>query len=88
MSKDRQISESFRLSAILSFSGGLQDAYTYNVRGNVFANAQTGNQHFSITFMCHAGTFVSKGSWIWLCKHNVHRKFAKRDRKPFAVFQN
>ncbi|MBR1693409.1 MAG: DUF1275 domain-containing protein [Lachnospiraceae bacterium] len=38
-----QTSESFRLSAILSFSGGLQDAYTYNVRGNVFANAQTGN---------------------------------------------
>ena len=38
-----QTSESFRLSAFLSFSGGLQDAYTYNVRGNVFANAQTGN---------------------------------------------
>lgn len=38
-----QTSESFRLSAILSFSGGLQDAYTYNVRGQVFANAQTGN---------------------------------------------
>lgn len=38
-----QSSESFRLSAILSFSGGLQDAYTYNVRGNVLANAQTGN---------------------------------------------
>ncbi len=38
-----QTSESFRLSAILAFSGGLQDAYTYNVRGNVFANAQTGN---------------------------------------------
>ena len=36
-------SESFRLSALLSFSGGLQDAYTYNVRGEVFANAQTGN---------------------------------------------
>ncbi len=41
--KKRQISESFRLSALLSFSGGLQDAYTYNVRDNVFANAQTGN---------------------------------------------
>ena len=26
-----QTSESFRLSALLSFSGGLQDAYTYNV---------------------------------------------------------
>lgn len=36
-------SESFFLSALLSFSGGLQDAYTYNVRGKVFANAQTGN---------------------------------------------
>ena len=40
---NRQASESFRLSAILSFSGGLQDAYTYNVRDRVFANAQTGN---------------------------------------------
>lgn len=38
-----QTSESFRLSALLSFSGGLQDAYTYYVRGKVFANAQTGN---------------------------------------------
>lgn len=38
-----QTSESFRLSAVLSFSGSLQDAYTYNVRGKVFANAQTGN---------------------------------------------
>lgn len=38
-----QTSESFRLSALLSFSGGLQDAYTYNVRDQVFANAQTGN---------------------------------------------
>ena len=38
-----QTSESFRLSALLSFSGGLQDAYTYNVRDKVFANAQTGN---------------------------------------------
>lgn len=36
-------SESFLLSALLSFSGGLQDAYTYIVRGKVFANAQTGN---------------------------------------------
>ena len=38
-----QTSDSFLLSAFLSFSGGLQDAYTYNVRGKVFANAQTGN---------------------------------------------
>ena len=38
-----QKSESFFLSALLSFSGGLQDAYTYNTRDHVFANAQTGN---------------------------------------------
>ena len=38
-----QTSESFRLSAILAFSGGFQDAYAYNMRDHVFANAQTGN---------------------------------------------
>ena len=31
------------LSAILAMSGGFQDAYTYNVRKEVFSNAQTGN---------------------------------------------
>ena len=46
-----QTSETFLLSAILALSGGFQDAYTYNVRDKVFANAQTGNvvlmsQHF------------------------------------------
>lgn len=43
MNRNGQASESFRLSAILSISGGFQDAYSYNVRGSVFANAQTGN---------------------------------------------
>ena len=38
-----QSSESFWVSAILSLSGGFQDAYTYFARGGVFANAQTGN---------------------------------------------
>ena len=52
-----QKSESFLSSALLSFSGGLQDAYTYNVRGRVFANAQTGNVVLmSQNFMC--------GEWI------------------------
>jgi uncharacterized membrane protein YoaK (UPF0700 family) len=41
--KPAQTSETFRLSALLSLSGGLQDAYTYTLRGGVFANAQTGN---------------------------------------------
>ena len=38
-----QTSETFLLSAILALSGGFQDAYTYNVRKEVFSNAQTGN---------------------------------------------
>ena len=36
-------SAAFVLSAILAMSGGFQDAYTYNVRKEVFSNAQTGN---------------------------------------------
>lgn len=41
--KVRQTSESFKLGVILALSAGCQDAYTYIVRGRVFANAQTGN---------------------------------------------
>jgi len=37
------MSEAFPTAMFLSMSGGLQDAYTYLVRGGVFANAQTGN---------------------------------------------
>ena len=38
-----QMSESLRLALILAFAGGFLDAYTYVMRGGVFANAQTGN---------------------------------------------
>ena len=41
--KQRQMSEAFSTLAFLTLSGGLQDAYSYCVRGQVFANAQTGN---------------------------------------------
>lgn len=41
--KVRQASESLMVGCLLSASGGLQDAYTYNIRDAVFANAQTGN---------------------------------------------
>ena len=49
--KDKHKSDTLILGALLSLSGGFQDAYTYVLRGNVFANAQTGNvvlmsQHF------------------------------------------
>ncbi len=49
--KQYQKSDTFLLGAIISMSGGFQDAYTYVLRDKVFANAQTGNivlmsQHF------------------------------------------
>ena len=37
------MSESMLTAAFVVLSGGLQDAYTYLCRGQVFANAQTGN---------------------------------------------
>ncbi len=39
----KQTSESLRLGVILALAGGFMDAYSYLCRGNVFANAQTGN---------------------------------------------
>lgn len=39
----KQISESLQLAVFLCLAGGFQDAYSYNCRDRVFANAQTGN---------------------------------------------
>lgn len=43
MKKMSRISESLQMGVILAISGGFMDAYTYVIRGQVFANAQTGN---------------------------------------------
>mgnify|MGYP000122724758 CR=1 FL=1 len=44
MNEERlQMSESFLLAALLAIVGGFLDAYSYLLRGHVFANAQTGN---------------------------------------------
>lgn len=49
-------SETFLIGCILAFSGGYMDAYTYLFRGEVFANAQTGNM---ILFAIH----MFEGNW-------------------------
>ena len=41
--KRTQMSEAIPTIFFLTLSGGFQDAYTYILRGGVFANAQTGN---------------------------------------------
>ena len=43
MSKTEQVSNSFALCVVMTVAGGFLDAYTYIVRGGVFANTQTGN---------------------------------------------
>ena len=39
----KQMSDSILLGILLILAGGFLDAYTYLCRGEVFANAQTGN---------------------------------------------
>ncbi|MDE5853278.1 MAG: DUF1275 domain-containing protein [Oscillospiraceae bacterium] len=49
--------EKFKIAAMLTFVGGFLDAYTYILRGGVFANAQTGNMVlFSVNF--------ARGNWV------------------------
>lgn len=43
MQRPKQMSESIVLGILLTLAGGFQDAYSYNCRDHVFANAQTGN---------------------------------------------
>ena len=43
MKRAKQTSESIELGILLALSGGFMDAYSYLARGQVFANAQTGN---------------------------------------------
>lgn len=51
-----QMSESMPLAIFLTLAGGLQDAYSYNCRGKVFANAQTGN-------IVLLGQNLAEGNW-------------------------
>lgn len=61
MKRATQISESIELATFLAMSGGLMDAYSYLYRGQVFANAQTGN-------ILLLGVNASQGQWT-TCLH-------------------
>ena len=62
MKRTKQISESLELGAILAISGGFMDAYSYIQRGEVFANAQTGN-------MLLMGVYFSEGNIVNAIKY-------------------
>jgi uncharacterized membrane protein YoaK (UPF0700 family) len=50
---DQQMSDSKTVMFFLTLSGGLQDAYTYWMREEVFANAQTGNIVLMTGYLFH-----------------------------------
>ncbi|WP_322506786.1 YoaK family protein [Anaerolinea sp.] len=60
--KETQASESLYLGTILAISGGFMDAYTYICRGQVFANAQTGN-------IVLLGVNLSEGRWLMALRY-------------------
>lgn len=64
MKHSKQMSESVRLGILLALSGGLMDAYSYIHRGEVFANAQTGN-------MLLFGVNLSEGNFRMAVKYLV-----------------
>ena len=59
-----QMSDAFRTALVIILSGGFQDAYTYSCRGEVFANAQTGN----IVLMSSA---CFAGEWSTVLKYLI-----------------
>ena len=77
MKASKQISESLPIMILLTLSGGFMDAYSYLCRGEVFANAQTGN-------ILLFGVNLSMGNWSkalqYVCPvlEFVRRKFTSR----------
>ena len=59
-----QMSDALRTMVFLTLSGGFQDGYTYMARGQVFANAQTGNV---ILF----GVHLCGGEWATALRYLV-----------------
>lgn len=62
--KHKQMSESMTLAVFLTLAGGFQDAYSYNCRGKVFANAQTGN-------IVLLGQNLAQGNWDLVLRYLV-----------------
>ena len=58
MEQDRtHLGESLLVASLLTFAGGLLDSFSYLIRGQVFANAITGN-------MVLLGISLSSGQWL------------------------
>lgn len=61
--ENTQMSESYLMGMLLAVIGGFLDAYTYILRGHVFANAQTGNMVL-LAIKLSEGDFNSVGFYL------------------------
>lgn len=81
----QQRSEALLTTLILTLSGGAQDAYSYMIRGHVFANAQTGNIvllaanliNGNISLLPHYMIPLLAFSFGILCAELIHLKYKK-----------
>ncbi len=64
MKRAKQISESVELGIVLALCGGGMDAYSYLVRGHVFANGQTGN-------LVLMGIRLAEGNWLAAAQYGL-----------------
>ena len=86
-----QMSEAIPTGMFLTLSGGFQDAYTYFSRGNVFANAQTGNivvaieivVLFAVGFMPETMNMAANILVSFVCSMQVNA-FRKIKGSPYA----
>ena len=72
-----QMSDTFQAAVFVTLSGGFQDAYTYICRGQVFANAQTGN----IVLLSAA---LLRGDWVVCLKYVIPPSCSARWRRTSA----
>lgn len=92
LTQEQQMSEAFFLNLLMAISGGFQDAYTYMVRGHVYANAQTGNVVMMSTHLM-TGEFAESLRYffpllafalgVFVCEH-IHMH-AEEEKKYFGL---
>lgn len=76
-----QMSDAFATMAFLTLSGGFQDAYTFWMRGKVFANAQTGNIVLMSERLFHADWMGGLRYLAPICAFAVGVLIAERVRR-------
>ena len=95
----KQMSESLLIGTLLAVSGGLMDAYSYLFRGQVFANAQTGNilllsvhlaqqeWRLALQYACPVIAFSIGIAWATITRHISKRSGWLHWRQICVLFE-